>query len=75
MIACLADKSLFAPFMFEGHCDAKLFEYYVEEIVIKALEANQVLIIHNDSFHKLQRINFLVEGSRCETRIDEVGVE
>jgi len=24
MIACLADKSLFAPFMFEGDCDAKL---------------------------------------------------
>jgi putative transposase len=66
MIACLADKSLFAPFMFEGHCDSKLFEYYVEEIVIKVLEPNQVLIIDNASFHKPQRIKVLVESVGCK---------
>ena len=65
MIACLAAKALFAPFMFEGHCDTAVFEYYIEKVVIPTLEPNQVLIIDNASFHKSAKIKSLVESDNC----------
>ena len=65
MIACLADKVLFSPFMFRGHCNTQVFECYIENIVLPNLKLDQVLIIDNASFHKSKKIQDLVQKAGC----------
>lgn len=65
MIACLANKVLFSPFMFEGHCNTQVFERYIENIVIPNLKPKQVLIIDNASFHKSKNIQDMIEHAGC----------
>lgn len=52
--------------VFNGSCNTKLFETWVEKILIKELKPNQVVIMDNASFHKSKRTKDLIESVKCK---------
>lgn len=51
--------------VFNGSCNTKLFETWVEECLVKELKSGQVVIMDNASFHKSQRTKDLIESVGC----------
>ena len=66
MIVGLNNNNLQAPFMFEGHCNTKLFELYIEKILLARLNKDMVVIMDNASFHKSAKIKELINSVGCE---------
>lgn len=66
MIAGLCNKMVIAPVIFEGNCDTKVFESYVEQILIKELKHGQVVIMDNINFHKTKKVKELIESVECK---------
>lgn len=59
------NKSI-APMIFNGSCNTKLFEAWVEQFLIKELKPGQVVIMDNASFHKSQKTRDLIESVDCK---------
>ena len=66
MIAALRNNKIIAPVIFEGNCDTRVFESYVEQILIKELKIRQIVIMDNINFHKTKRIKELIESVGCK---------
>jgi len=65
-IAALKQGTLFAPMTFEGACNRDLFEVWLEECVLPQLQAGDVIVIDNASFHRSQAIDESVAEAGCE---------
>jgi len=66
IISALHKKTLIAPFVFEGYCDSKLFEAYVERVLVPELSPGQIVIMDNASFHRGKRVAEIIEAAGCE---------
>ena len=62
IIAGYVNHKSIAPMVFNGSCNAKLFEAWVEQFLIKELRAGQVVIMYNAAFHKSQKTKDLIES-------------
>lgn len=65
LISALNQSALQAPFVFEGYCDGRVFEAYIEKVLVPALIPGQTVIMDNASFHKSKKIKDLIEGKGC----------
>jgi len=45
-----------APMLFQGSCNAKLFEMWVEECLMKELHEPTIVVMDNASFHNHKRV-------------------
>ena len=61
LIAGERHGELIAPFMFEGYCNAAVFEAYVEHILLPELKPGQVVVIDNARFHQSLITRQLIE--------------
>ena len=52
MIAALCNQNLIAPFTVEGACNRTVFETWLESCLLPLLEAGQVVVMDNATFHK-----------------------
>ena len=50
----------------EGATTARVFEAYVERVLVPALEPGQVVVMDNLGAHRPKRIRELIEGRGCE---------
>lgn len=50
----------------DGPTDRKVFEVYLERMLLPTLEAGQIVVVDNLSAHKGERIRDLVESRGCE---------
>lgn len=66
MIGGLCNHTFLAPFMFEGHCNTKLFETYLKHILLPNLSAGMIIIIDNAAFHKAANIRRLIEQAGAQ---------
>ena len=66
IIAGLNLNNPIAPMVFNGNCNTKLFESWVEQFLIKELKAGQVVIMDNAAFHKSQKTKELIESVGCK---------
>ena len=66
IIAGLYKGKLLAPMTFEGSCNRRLFENWLEKMLLPQLKNNQILILDNATFHKGEKIRQLVENAGCE---------
>ncbi len=66
IVAALRGESLIAPVTFEGSCNRKLFESWVESQLIPVLTAGQIVILDNASFHKGGKIEELIKSAGCD---------
>jgi transposase len=55
-----------APLVFEGTCDRRVFETYIEKVLLPVLKSGQTLIMDNASIHKGGRIKEMIEQAECE---------
>jgi len=65
LISGLNRSTLQAPFVFEGYCDGRVFEAYIEKVLLPELEPGQTVIMDNASFHKSKKITDLIESKGC----------
>ena len=66
MIGGLNNNHFMAPFMFEGHCNTRVFEIYIKEMLVPTLEPGMTVIIDNASFHKSVKIKKSIESAGCK---------
>jgi transposase len=66
IIAGLVNNKSIAPMVFNGSCNTKLFETWVEKFLIKELKPNQFVVMDNASFHKSQKTKELIESVGCK---------
>ena len=66
MVAGWSDRQVVAPMTFTGYCNTVLFEAWVEQVLVPALNPHQVVVMDNASFHKSNRIRELIEQAGCE---------
>jgi transposase len=65
LIAGERGGELIAPFMFEGYCNAAVFEAYVEYILLPELKPGQIVVIDNARFHQSLITRQLIENAGC----------
>lgn len=51
--------------VFNGFCNTKLFESWVEECLIKELKQGQFVVMDNAAFHQSQKAKDLIESVGC----------
>lgn len=65
-IAAQNQSNVLAPFCYTGTCDTKLFNAWLEQILIPQLKPGQVVILDNASFHKSKTSVELLQKAGCE---------
>jgi len=66
IIAAKTHGGITSQMIFEGSCNLKVFEEYVDKILCPTLRKGQAVIMDNASFHKSNRIKELIEGCGCK---------
>lgn len=66
VIGAISKRKFLAPMCFRGTCDTKLFNIWLEQVLIPELKPGQTLILDNASFHKSAESKKLVEEAGCE---------
>ncbi|MCP4355951.1 MAG: transposase [Proteobacteria bacterium] len=61
ILVALKDGALIAPFIFEGTCNKKTFNWWLENMLLEELPPRQVIIMDNASIHKSQETRNLIE--------------
>ncbi len=66
MIAALCNGKLMAPFTVEGSCNRIVFELWLENCLLPTLQAGQVVVMDNATFHKGGQIQQLIKDAGCQ---------
>ena len=62
-IAALRNGTLFAPFVFTGHCNSSVFETYLKNVLIPELSRGDVVVMDNIAFHKKESVKLLIDSA------------
>ena len=65
IVAGYNNKKILAPIMFDGNFNSLLFQYWVENFLLKELRSGQVVVLDNATFHKSNKVNDLIESVGC----------
>ena len=65
IIAGLKNGKAVAPGIYSCTCNAEVFNTWLEESLLKALEPGDIIILDNVSFHKTQKTAELIEKAGC----------
>lgn len=65
MIAGLSCGKIIAPFVFDGSCDSDLFDFYLENFLVKKLKVGSTLVLDNASFHRASRVDEILRKAGC----------
>ncbi|BET37840.1 IS630 family transposase [Spiroplasma ixodetis] len=63
IIGSLNKGELKALWAFEGHCNSKIFESYVKNILIPVLKCGQIIFLDKATFHKSKLTQQLIENA------------
>jgi transposase len=55
-----------AAMILEGSANTSAFEAYVEQILVKSLQAGQIVVMDNLQAHKSGRIKQMIEAKGCQ---------
>ena len=65
-IAAKTKTKVFAPLCYEGTCNTKLFDHWVEQFLVPHLLPGQFVILDNATFHKSIKSRKLIEQAGCK---------
>ncbi len=65
-IAAKCGPTLLALLCFTGTCDTVLFNLWIEEFLVPALRAGQVVILDNAPFHRSEKTQQLIANASCK---------
>jgi Transposase and inactivated derivatives len=66
LIGALNRKGIKAPFVFEGNCDARVFETYIERCLLPVLSSGDVVIMDNARYHHTKKVKALLKSKDCK---------
>lgn len=66
MVAGLRSDKLVAPCYFSGHCNAEVFNAWIEQALIPELTPGQTIILDNARFHQSKQTRKLIEEAGCK---------
>ncbi len=66
IVAGYVNHKSIAPMVFNGSCNTKLFETWVEQFLIKELRPSQFVVMDNATFHRSQKTRELIESVGCK---------
>ena len=66
LIAARVENRIIAPFRYQGYTDSRVFEAYLEQVLVPELRKGQVVILDNASFHKSTKAKELIENAGCK---------
>ena len=64
-IGALNQNHFIASMVFNGYCNRKVFEIYIERCLLPVLKKGQIVIADNASFHKSIKAQELIESAGC----------
>ncbi len=59
------DSGFEASFLFEGTCDTKVFNTWLEKELAPLLHDNHIVIMDNATFHKSQETRDIIKAAGC----------
>jgi transposase len=65
VVAGLCEDRLLAPCYFTGHCNADVFNSWIEQMFIPELQPGQTVILDNARFHQSTKTKELIEKAGC----------
>ena len=65
IVAAKCGNEILAPFGYTGTCDAKLFNFWPENMLIPNLKPGQIVIMDNASIHKSEITKALIKKAGC----------
>ena len=65
IVAAQCDGKILAPLEFHGTCDHRLFEFWFEHCLLKALSVGHVIVMDNATFHRKAALIVLAENAGC----------
>ncbi len=66
IIAALCNSNLMATFTVEGSCNRTVFEIWLKTCLLPTLQAGQIVVMDNATFHKGGRIQQLIQDAGCQ---------
>lgn len=66
IVAGYVNHKSIAPMIFNGSCNTKLFETWVEQFLITELKPGQFIVMDNATFHRSQKTRELIESVGCK---------
>ena len=66
IIAGLCEKTTLAPFGYYGTCNAKLFNFWLEKMLVPCLNPGQIAIMDNASIHKKNTTRSIIKQAGCK---------
>ena len=66
IVATQYGKTVLAPFGYSGTCDAKLFNFWLEKLLVPCLKTGQTVIMDNASIHKTPATKSIIEKGGCK---------
>ena len=64
-IAGLVGNKVVSPFCYQGTCDSKLFNLWLESYLLPALGPGYVIIMDNAAFHKSEQTKKIIADAQC----------
>jgi|HubBroStandDraft_3_1064219.scaffolds.fasta_scaffold181866_2 transposase len=68
MVGALRNNKVIASMVYEGHCNALVFEAYVEHCLLPVLSPGQIIVMDNVSFHYSEKAKKLIEAAGCQIK-------
>ena len=65
MIGGWMNRKFIAPITFQGGCNADVFNFWLETIILPELPKGTTMIMDNAAFHKSAKTPELIEGAGC----------
>jgi putative transposase len=65
LLAALIDNKLTAPMLFEGTCNAVIFNAWIEHMLAPHLDENCVVVMDNAAFHKSIKTRQLIYKTKA----------
>ena len=65
IVAARRGDEILVPFGYTGTCDAKLFNFWLENMLIPKLKPGQIVIMDNASIHKSETTKALIKKAGC----------
>lgn len=66
VIAAYSQGKIMAPLCFEGYTDTQVFNLWLEQCLLPELQADQVIILDNATFHKSSKTQDLLSSVNCQ---------
>ena len=66
IVAAQCGKTVLAPFGYSGTCNAKLFNFWLEKMLVPSLKPGQTVIMDNASIHKTDTTRSIIEQAGCK---------